>query len=393
MFIPKFDDIIVFDTETTINAEKPHFGATPHHPDNEVVAFGWMHLRKGFPKPEVTLRLGSSMNSMFVYPHEAGDELVLVGHNIAFDLAYLRRDLGSIVPKNLVIWDTMKFEYMDCGRAIPNPSLEKTAQIHGISFEKDTEVSERFKMGIGADKIDRDLLLKYLTQDVKVTYDIFNKQLKKCIDKGAAYTNYMLEMMQGIEATTSMGLDGINFNVPNAKIEVGTLEDTIEILLEELNSEWGDFNFNSPAQIKLLLWGGEKKEEYLEDKLDEDGKPVRYKSGKRKGEIVKRRATKMIPIEGLVNDAVRARVPAEDAAAPTLERIKKFTDGLTSANRFCTKLLEIRKATKAANTYYKPYIEYSIRGTIHPNFNHCVTQTGRLSSSRPNMQNISNKGE
>ena len=149
--------------------------------------------------------------------------------------------------------------------------MEVTAEANEIDFEKDTEVSERFKLGIGADKIDRDILAKYLAQDVLVTYRIFNKQIKKCLEQGGAYINYMLEMMQGIGATTCMSLHGMPFDTVSAKAEVGTLEMKIDTTLQKLKHKYGDYNYNSPAQVKALLWGGDIKQECIEDKLDEDG--------------------------------------------------------------------------------------------------------------------------
>tara|TARA_R100000005_G_scaffold96612_1_gene85152 strand:- start:18070 stop:19257 length:1188 start_codon:yes stop_codon:yes gene_type:complete len=395
VFIPKFDDIIVFDIETTIRAEKPHFGGTPNCPDNEVVAYGYMHLKKGHKTPHVTTDFSKNMGLMFQDIRE-GAEVVVVGHNIAFDLSYLFRDYGlenRFVPKNMVFWDTMKFHYMDTGRKVAYPSLEVTAQAHEIEFEKDTEVSERFKLGIGADKIDRDILAKYLAQDVLVTYRIFNKQIKKCLEQGGAYTNYMLEMMQGIGATTCMSLHGMPFDTASAKVEVDRLEMKIDTTLHKLKLKYGDYNYNSPAQVKALLWGGDIKQECIEDKLDENGKVVRYKSGKRKGKIVKRKVTRALTLEPMVNKSIARKIPSKDAAAPTLERLRKITDINTSIHNFCKLLLRVRKTTKAINTYYKPYIEYAIDNKIHPSYNHCSTGTGRLSSSKPNMQNISNKGE
>ena len=396
MFIPKFDNIIVFDTETTINAPKPYFGATPAYIDNEVVACGWKHLKKGGQKPEVQIAFDSTMEGVALHTHSGTDEVILVGHNISFDLHYLMEVYGD-VPRNVVVWDTMKFEYMDSGRASANPSLEKTAQRYGIPFKKDDEVSERFKMGMGADKIDKELLSEYLEQDVEVTYKIFNTQIKKCLDKGAAYTNYMVEMMQGVTVTTSMSFHGMPFNVYAAQREVNELEKTMDRLVQLVKAEWGDHNYNSPAQVKLLLWGGERKEEYMAQKYDEDGEELAYKSGKKKGELVRRKATKLVRVDSLVTTAIEERFSnrgfSKDASATTLDRLVKMTSDLTSLHRFCRSLLKLRGYAKSINTYFQPYIEHTLRGYIHPNYNHSVTNTGRLSSSKPNMQNISNKGE
>ena len=72
-----------------------------------------------------------------------------------------------------------------------------------------------------------------------------------------------------------------------------------------------------------------------------------------------------------------------------MKNIQKY--GGDDAKQLANDILEIRKGAKSISTYYKPYIDFEVGGKIHPNYNHNITQTGRLSSSKPNMQNISGK--
>jgi len=62
---------------------------------------------------------------------------------------------------------------------------------------------------------------------------------------------------------------------------------------------------------------------------------------------------------------------------------------------FTTSVLEYRTMAKDLSTYYKPYIAltWPTDRCIHPKYNHCATATGRLSSSSPNMQNVTNGEE
>ena len=130
-----------------------------------------------------------------------------------------------------------------------------------------------------------------------------------------------------------------------------------------------------------------------------------YKSGAKKGLPVTRRATRYVPVVAFVNDRIKDKFKRNgwpmDASATTLSRLLRTTDSLSAINTFCGELLEIRKITKSINTYFKPYIEHAIYENeegwphgehyIHPSYNHCATHTGRLSSNKPNMQNISGK--
>jgi len=62
---------------------------------------------------------------------------------------------------------------------------------------------------------------------------------------------------------------------------------------------------------------------------------------------------------------------------------------------FVKVLLEYRKLAKDINTYWKGVVKqyWPNDECIHGNLNHAVTNTGRLSSSNPNMQNLSGKGK
>lgn len=59
-----------------------------------------------------------------------------------------------------------------------------------------------------------------------------------------------------------------------------------------------------------------------------------------------------------------------------------------------SKILEFRKYAKLISTYIDSLVNYIFPdGKIHANFNQTETTTGRLSSSDPNMQNISIRDE
>ncbi len=47
---------------------------------------------------------------------------------------------------------------------------------------------------------------------------------------------------------------------------------------------------------------------------------------------------------------------------------------------------------KMCSTYLEPFLNLSIEGILYPQYNNCATATGRLSSSKPNLQNIPSKG-
>lgn len=64
---------------------------------------------------------------------------------------------------------------------------------------------------------------------------------------------------------------------------------------------------------------------------------------------------------------------------------------LTGSHPIVNEILEYRKYSKIVSTYVEGLAKYDIDGKIYTTFNQTMTQTGRLSSSDPNLQNISIK--
>ena len=395
-----FEQAIILDLETTINAPTPHFGATPTWPDNFAVAYGYQLAG------EDDVFLEDSAEGLL----ELFDEhpkAALVGHNLSFDLMYLlkSKDKNSFSANDIVVskprplWDTMKYHHIMIGRGQVNPSLEKVAKFWGIPFKKDDEIKERFKLGIGADQIDQELLYEYLEGDVRVTEQIFARQLNHAWDKGDTYLKYALELMTGLKATSEMSIKGLAFDTASAEAERNDLESNLESCEAQVIKTWEGgwpcaFNPNSPSQIETVLWGGEAKVVYDQEVLDESGAVVLYKSGAKAGEVKTKKATRLVTVPALVTPKSQKlfdkRGWETKSGAQTLQRVVQYDEGKTSAD-FAAAILELRNKTKTITTYFKPYVKFAVNGAIHPQYNHCVTQTGRLSSSKPNMQNVTSK--
>lgn len=61
---------------------------------------------------------------------------------------------------------------------------------------------------------------------------------------------------------------------------------------------------------------------------------------------------------------------------------------LASAHPIASKILEYRHYAKLQSTYVSGLQPLVNRGRIHTEYNQCITQTGRLSSTNPNLQNL-----
>ena len=73
--------------------------------------------------------------------------------------------------------------------------------------------------------------------------------------------------------------------------------------------------------------------------------------------------------------------------------MSQLLTSLVLTHPLANKALTYRKANKLLSTYVGPFLHTAqIQGTIHPKLNTTVTGTGRLSSSKPNGQNIPPEG-
>jgi DNA polymerase I-like protein with 3'-5' exonuclease and polymerase domains len=381
-----FSRVVVLDLETTINAPDPHFGAAPFHPDNRVVLAGYCVL---FGEDESIVTTDSVADLCALLT----DDALVVGHNIAFDLHYLYPYFDKL--PSFTVFDTQVFEYLSTGKSKIMPSLENTAYRLEVPFTKDSEVSERFKVGIGSDKIDKELLGKYLVEDVRATKDIFLKQSKSC-------NGYHIMLMQGVLVTSKMSYVGMPFDVASAQLERTSLQYKInalsETLTKNLSKMWppqakAEFSLESPLQMATLLWGGLIKTLRQAPVLDEGGNHAVYKSGLKKDEYKFKTVEDLSVHPGLTLQKTRVHFEQfgwkMNADIVALERIKACDE---RAKGLCCDLLDLRQLMKSASTYFDPYIERAILGRVHPSYNHTIAQTGRLTSSKPNMQNISGKG-
>lgn len=150
-----------------------------------------------------------------------------------------------------------------------------------------------------------------------------------------------------VEVLSGMELAGIKLDQEILKKLSGDIEKRLIKLIEDIYEASGtQFNINSPKQLRDIL--------FTKLKL-----PV----------VKKSKTGPSTDEEVLRNLATKHRLPA--------------------------RLLEYRKLSKLKNTYIDilPDLIDKKTGRIHTSFNQTATETGRLSSSNPNLQNIPLKTE
>lgn len=424
---------MVFDLETE-NYETYKRFANPFDSVNYIVARGWKFQ-------------GDAQNSWSYHKqresqlHIPEDISLLVGHNIKFDLLYewMNPELRAFFKRGGRIWDTQYVEYLLGGacQSVQMVSMDSIAVKYG-GRKKIDEVKALWDMGVKTSQIDPDMLIDYLvgteaegrnSGDIGNTEKIFLGQLK------TAQENNMLPMifarMDGLCATTEMEFNGLKIDVQEAarRIQVMTKElaetnEALEGFLPEL-PEGFTFNWASGVHASALIFGGtikyQKSAPYIDPKTGvyarkqalEEYEDGIYSSGKKKGQT--RIRTRVVPGEiKMKKQEFLLELPGYTIPDPKwkLNRLDGAGEAQYSTDAETIEALEGRdipflklytkkaKLEKDLNVYYAVYDEKKkewqgmltcvMKGThiIHHSLHHTLTVTTRLSSSKPNLQNI-----
>lgn len=342
------------------------------------------------------------------------DKLGLIGHNIGFDILVTAsqhegfRDYVLNTP-GLVIWDTAVYEYMLSGQTMKYPSLAECAKLHNLPISKEDTVSTMIHSGIDPESIlefNPELLHKYLTLDLQVTEALFKSQMEAFGNLRKEFCNLVIERQKFLLNTIRMSIQGMPFDVIGATNERDVLKacvDDKKSLIEEqmqeiINlhckdnfvppAEEDDYflhtlsdivlepevaNCNSVKQLRTLFFGGT-----LE--MRANGIAGVYKSGAKKGEPKYKTITFEHKVPGLLPQTISN---LDDTVLADLEgSVNPMVSSLAKSLR------DYRVLSKKLSTYYDAYIEAEKHGRIHCDYNHTATPTGRITSCKPNLQNV-----
>ena len=391
------DNYCVIDLETTMNCPIGKNKANPMWPLNEVVYYGskyGTHSKGGTSSHACTIKLTDKSDLDALGPHDT----LYVGHNIKFDLLYLFRSNAWYNRfKECDIWDTQLAEYILTGQRASYASLDECALKYGGTL-KDDRMKEFFKAGVGVDKIPDAMVHDYLAADLKNTEIVYVEQRKLADELGT--TQLIMDQCRSLLATTYMQFHGfkidqsyIDEQMNSMKIEIDSNEATYKRVLKEyltaqkLDQFYDDLcQWSSTKQLSTLFFGGvlKKKEKQLVGT---------YKNGKDKFKLVE------------VTHEIKGHVDPDKVGADPTKTVMVYTVDDTVLKNICSKIRtksgrieslallvsSLRELDKQYTTYFLRTSELVMpSGFIHPSLNHCVTRTGRLSCTEPNLQNQTN---
>ena len=309
---------------------------------------------------------------------------MLVGFNIKFDLHWIRKYGINFQDKR--IWDCQLVHFILMGQSKPYPSLNQVCEHYGLETKLDIVKEEYWKNGIDTNEIPRDILDEYLLKDLELTEQVYLKQLED-LEANPHLRRLISLHNQDLLVLEEMEFNGVLYDQDRSEILGNELEEQIAKLDKRLYTfhNFTSFNPSSVDHVSALLYGGTIR--YKEQ--EPDGV---FKSGQKKGQVRLRWIDKVLELPRLVKPLKGSELEKEGLFS-TDEQTLRSLGGSKKASEVIKILLTRAVLEKRMTAYYKGLVNLITeqnweRGHIYGQLNQCVARTGRLSSSKPNLQNF-----
>lgn len=253
-----------------------------------------------------------------------------------------------------------------------------------MGHKLDVIKTEYWAKGINTDQIPWPILREYAIQDADLTYRLYLKQQEVLTPIQERLHSVQC---QDLLVLQQMEWNGIMYDEETCVSEEKRIDDKISEIKTSLNNVYPGvpINFSSGDHLSAFLYGGVVKEDAKEH-------VGFFKSGKQAGMP----KYKNIVIEHELPQLfkpLRGSELVKEGFYGTAEPLLKQLRGSAKVRRYVDMLLELSKLEKLNGTYYRglPKLNGAMNwpeATLHSTLNQCVTATGRLSSSKPNSQNL-----
>lgn len=307
---------------------------------------------------------------------------IVVAFNAKFELHWLRR-FGIVIKKP--VWDPQVYEFVVSGQTPPFPSLEGVCKKYGLG-EKYTEIEELWAKNLDARLISRESYIERVTSDVELTSRLYTFQQEDQRKRSAKFQNLIQLEMLDLRVLEEMEHNGQLYDKNKAKELGEKAQSEIDIITAELDSLVPDapINWNSTLHKSAVLYGGTI--EWTE--REQIGF---YKTGKAAGQPRFKIVPRSVSLERLLEPSKDAALDREGYWS-TAEDVLKSLRPKGKAKQIVALLQKRQELEKLVGTYYKGIVDLIDEmgwtdGIVHGQFNQTVAITGRLSSSKPNLQN------
>lgn len=305
----------------------------------------------------------------------------VVWFNAKFDIAHLRK-LGLLFPKTH--YDVQLAHFYITNQSEKLPSLESVAQYYNLPGKLDIVKTEFWQKGVDTCDIPWNILCEYGEQDVKLTLQLYHKQQEHWDSHAQKHKLFKLACMDML-VLQEMEHNGLFYNEEVCNQKSKQLQEDIKQLTSKLSAVYPDIpiNFNSSAQLSSFLYGGSI--------VTESKEMVGfYKGGQKAGQPKYKTVETEHQLPRLFKPTIKTDGGAFSTSESTLQKLKG------KHYPYVKLLLELAKLTKLDETYYRGLTKLNKEmmwptNYLHGQFNQCIAVTGRLSSSKPNLQNLSSE--
>ena len=289
---------------------------------------------------EEALRIVNIFKVAYEHP-----QILKVGQNLKYDLEVLR---NYNVHLSGPMWDTMIAHYLIQPELRHNMDFMAEAYLGYQTVHIDELIGPRGKNQRSMRDLSPTLVYEYACEDADITLQLKNRLEGELKKHECEKLFYDIEMPL-MPVLAEMEMNGVVLDTEALRQTSKDLTqrmNDIETRIYELAGE--PFNISSPKQVGDILFGKMKIVE----------KPKKTKTGQ--------------------------YVTSEEVLTQ-----------LQGKHQIVADILTFRGLKKLLSTYVDnlPTLINKRTGHIHTSFNQCVTATGRLSSSDPNLQNIPVRGE
>ena len=313
---------------------------------------------------------------------------ILVGFNIKFDLHWIRKYGINFMDKR--VWDCQLVHFILTNQQYPYPSLNSVSEYYGLGSKLDVVADEYWSNNIDTPDIPKELLEQYLEQDLRLTQLVYEKQLEEFADSAKSTQRLISLHNQDLLVLEEMEYNGVIYDEEGCNRGSRDLSTSIERIDQELYSYHmlPDFNPSSTEHISSLLYGGTIK--YRRKEV-----VGLFKTGARAGQEKERWKDYEVTYPRLFNPLKGSELTKEGFFS-TDEQTLKSLKGNKKAKELIELLLHRATVEKRVSTYYRGLVALREdmkwkKGKLHGQLNQCVAVTGRLSSSKPNLQNFDKK--
>ena len=335
----------------------------------------------------------------------------LVGHNLKFDLQWLRH-IGLKLD-HLKFYCTQVAEYLIQGQQKVSYYLADVSRRYGIDPKID-RVKIMWDAGYETDEIPLSILNPYLEQDCINALAIYQRQT-------AMIREWHMEriialQMELMNMLSEMEYAGAKINVGKAEALLSALTESIRRMEIELKLAFGrdDLNLKSNDELSAALYGGPLRREYDQVYVTTrnitlrepyvftyaDGRQaVKWKNRTVPELITKtRKAIQSLELPRIFEPVENTETKKGGYYSVDKNTLKQLRGKTAQQRKILALLQEHSAAVRAAETFQGDREGSGILGKlapgnmVHPRFNQTVAATGRLTSSEPNGQNLPRKG-